>query len=153
MQAADHIAYLDHVRDSVLHSAGYSLASWGRDHGGSADSGKALRLRQSRTLYTRAGKEHMARGAISEALSVAVEMDTGMLVEVDVQLGDGMPVDPLETAREIATLESAGMISKREGVRRLHPDWTEEQVEEEAAAVAESGRMSTLTELMNGAES
>jgi hypothetical protein len=133
MQADDHVTYLNHVRELAVTMAGYSLASWGLDHGGSADSGKALKLRQSRTLLTRAGKERMAVGAIGEALSVALEMVTGGVNTVSVELGDGLPVDTLEQAQELDTLAGAGLISKAEAVKRLHPEWDEAQVEEEIA--------------------
>ena len=56
---------------------GYSKASYGRDEGGSADSGKALRLRQARTLLKKAGKDRMASEAIRNALAVALAWEDG----------------------------------------------------------------------------
>lgn len=150
MQADDHVTYLNHVRELAVTMAGYSLASWGLDHGGSADSGKALKLRQSRTLLTRAGKERQAVGAISEALSVALELVLGANVPVSVELSDGMPTDPLETAQELETLSREGLISKQEAIRRLHPDWTEDEVETEAAAIGTADRRSSLERALNG---
>lgn len=149
MQASDHIAYLDHIRELAVTMAGYSLASWGLDQGGSADSGKALKLRQSRTLLTRSGKERMAVGAISETCSVGLEMMTGSRVEVEVALADGMPRDTLELSQEVAEKRSAGVVSDKQAIRELHPEWTEKQIEDEAASLPTDDR-STISSLLNG---
>jgi hypothetical protein len=133
MQAADHQTYLQGLREQAISAAGYSLASWGLGEGGRADSGRALKLRQSRTLLTLAAKSRQAEGAISEAVSIALELVIGSEVEVSVELGDGLPVDSVEQAQELDTLASAGLISKQEAIRRLHPEWDEAQVEEEIA--------------------
>ncbi len=139
LQSSDHIAWIEHVRNTALQYAGYSLATWGLDQGGSADSGKALKLRQSRTLLTRAGKDRMGREAIAEALGVALAWADGASEVLDyrpvVELGDGMPEDPLETAQEIQTLDSAGAISTEEKVERLHPDWDDDRKAEEVRRI------------------
>lgn len=149
MQAADHIAYLDHVRELAVTMAGYSLASWGLDHGGSADSGKALKLRQSRTLLTRAGKERQAVGAISEACSVALEIVAGSRLEIETKLADGMPRDEMEIAQTIGEYRSAGVMSDEDAVRMRRPDWTEEQVALEAERLP-GERKSALDGILNG---
>ncbi len=133
MQAADHQTYLQGLREQAISAAGYSLASWGLGEGGRADSGRALKLRQSRTLLTLAAKSRQAEGAISEAVSIALEMVLGTEVEVSVELGDGMPVDTTEQATEISTLYGAGLLSERSALRRLYPEWSAGEIEEEIA--------------------
>lgn len=150
MQAADHATYTSHLREQAITAAGFSIASWGMGNGGTADSGRALKLRQSRTLLTLAAKSRQAEGAISEALSIALELVIGSEVEVSVELGDGLPVDTLEQAQELDTLASAGLISKQEAVKRLHSDWTEDQVSEEVAAIGSGARQSSLERALNG---
>lgn len=149
MQAADHQTYLSGLREQAISAAGYSLASWGLGEGGRADSGRALRLRQSRTLLTLAAKSRQAEGAIGEILSIALEMITGGVNEVSVELGDGMPSDPLELAQELDTLSDAGLISKEEAAKRLHPEFTEEQVAAEVAAIGSADRRSSLERALN----
>lgn len=129
----DHIAMVRHFMDCALEFAGYSRATWGRDDGGSADSGKALKLRQVRTLMTRAGKERMAVDAIGRALGVAIAWAHGGDVEEsrpEIELGDGMPDDRLETAQELELLTRAEAISVKEKVKRLHPEAGDEQIDE-----------------------
>lgn len=150
MQAEDHATYLSSLREQAISAAGYSLASWGLGEGGRADSGRALKLRQSRTLLTLAAKSRQAEGAISEALSIALELVLGSAVEVSTELGDGMPSDPLETAQELDTLAGAGLISKEEAVKRLHPEFTEDQVAAEVAAIGSADRRSSLERALNG---
>lgn len=139
MDAEAHKLYVSHLRDSILMYAGYSLASWGLDDGGSADSGKALRLRQARTLLTKAGKDRTARDAITAAFAAACAWHRSASdvapFEPDLQLGDGLPRDPLEDAQVVATKRAAEVESLETSIRELHPDW------DQAAIEAEVGRL------------
>ena len=141
LQAEEHLSYLRHVRESILMYAGYSLASWGLDSGGSADSGKALRLRQARTLLTRAGKERSAREAIENAVAAACAWSDGARAvepyRPEISFGDGLPTDPLEDAQEAATKRGAEAASTEQVVRDLHPEWTEDAINEEVARIKE----------------
>jgi hypothetical protein len=145
LQADDHQKWSYHLLDLAVTTSGYSLATWGRDaSGGQADSGKALKLRQTRTLLTRAGKDRMARGAIKMACGIAVTLSEGAR-EVkpflpDIKLGDGMPADPIETAQELQMLRAAGLLSDHEGLSRLNPDWDEERIELEIQRIREGSQ-------------
>lgn len=152
LEAEAHIAYIRHIVDMTLEQAGYSRATWGRDEGGSADSGKALKLRQTRTLMTRSGKESMAKDSIQKATAIALAwMRGGKPADytIEVSLGDGLPDDTFETAQEIAVLTGAEAISTEEKVRMRHPDKDDEAVEEEAKKIREenSGPQQRVPEL------
>lgn len=152
LEAEAHIAYIRHIVDMTLEQAGYSRATWGRDEGGSADSGKALKLRQTRTLMTRSGKESMAKDSIQKATAIALAwMRGGKPADytIEVSLGDGLPDDTFETAQEIAVLTGAEAISTEEKVRMRHPDKDDEAVEEEAKKIREenSGPQPRVPEL------
>ncbi len=140
MEAEDHRVYTDHLRELAVSMAGYSLASWGFGDGGRADSGRALKLRQVRTMLTRSGKERMAREAISEAAGVALALmldrDTVEGLKPAIMFGDGLPDDQVERAEELRTLREAGVLSRRQAVRELHPDWDEDRVEQELSDLA-----------------
>jgi hypothetical protein len=137
--AADHIDYVDHIRAMIVQHAGYSSATWGIGEEGRTDSGTALQLRQARTLLTRAGKERMATDTIARALGAALawyDRDGADGVKVkeyipDIALGIGLPSDPKEKAEELSTRKTAGIVSLRQAVREQHPDWSEDQVDEE----------------------
>jgi hypothetical protein len=143
MEAEDFRIYADHLRELAVSMAGYSLASWGFGDGGRADSGRALKLRQVRTLLTRSGKERMAREAISEAVGVALALMLGRgevePLKPEIQFGDGFPLDRVELAQELSTLRDAGLVSARQALRELHPDWGEARVEVEIAEIAADG--------------
>jgi hypothetical protein len=133
------IAWIDFLTDYALLTMGYSKASYGRDQGGSADSGKALRLRQSRTLLKKAGKDRQSIEALTNALAVAMALaDNGSRVRdyrADITLGDGLPRDPLEDAQEAQLWNQSGSISLEEKIRLRHPDWDQEAIEEEIAKI------------------
>ena len=133
------IAWVDFLIDACLMNMGYSKASYGRDEGGSADSGKALKMRQSRTLLKKAGKDRMASEAIRNALAVAMALEDGGSKVADyrpeVKLGDGLPRDGLEEAQEVQAWDAAGAISQEEKIRTRRPDWDEKKIDEEVEAI------------------
>ncbi len=140
LEADSHIAYMRHIVDMTLEQAGYSRATWGRDEGGSADSGKALKLRQTRTLMTRSGKESMARDSIQKATAIALAwMRGGKPADytVEINLGDGLPLDEMERAQTLAALVQSESISTERRVRELMPEADEETVQAEVERVQE----------------
>jgi Phage portal protein, SPP1 Gp6-like len=138
-QAGETIAWIDFLTDAALMFMGYSKASYGRDEGGSADSGKALRLRQARTLLKKAGKDRMAVEAITNALAVAMAWhDSGSKVadyRTEITLGDGLPRDSMEDAQEAVTWDGAGAISLEEKIRTRRPEWDEDAIDEEVERI------------------
>jgi hypothetical protein len=154
MEAEDHRVYADHLRELAVSMAGYSLASWGFGDGGRADSGRALKLRQVRTLLTRSGKERMAREAISEACGVALAMMLGRgevePLKPQIQFGDGFPLDRVELAQELSTLRDAGLVSTRQALRELHPEWDSDRIETEVAEISSDGpQRNPLEDILN----
>jgi hypothetical protein len=147
--AAETIAWIDSLVDNCLMFMGYSKASYGRDQGGSADSGKALKLRQSRTLLKKAGKDRMATDALRWTLGTAMcWLDGGTRVAdylPEIQLGDGLPRDTMEEAQEAAQWKGADAISLEELVRMRRPDWDEEQVDLEVERIREASQSQAPT--------
>lgn len=153
MESQDHELYVKHVREMAITGAGYSIASWGLDHGGGAESGRALKLRQSRTLLTRSGKERMASEAIEQAAGISLALMSGRadIPAVEVKLGDGLPVDRYELAQELAELKAAGAISTETMVRELHADWDEKMVMDEVGRIeAADARPDPVRDLLRG---
>jgi hypothetical protein len=154
MEAEDFRTYADHLRELAVSMAGYSLASWGFGDGGRADSGRALKLRQVRTLLTKSGKVRMAREAISEAVGVALALTLGRgevePLKPEIQFGDGFPVDKVELAQELSTLRDAGLVSTRQALRELRPEWDEDRVETEVAEISSDGpQRNPLEDILN----
>jgi hypothetical protein len=141
LQTPEHVEWINHIREMIVTHAGYSRASWGMGEEGRTDSGTALALRQARTLLTKAGKDRMAREAIRNAVAVALAwMDGASKIQEyrpEVMLGTGLPEDVSEKANAVTALKAAGLISERQAVRFMHPDWSEDQVDEELTAIEE----------------
>jgi hypothetical protein len=150
-QSAETIAWIDYLVDSALMFMGYSKASYGRDQGGSADSGKALRLRQARTLLKKAGKDRMAKEALINALAISMAMADNASKVADyrpeIELGDGLPRDTVEDAQEANLWQSAEAISLEEKIRLRRPDWDNEAVDEEAERIRGEKPQSTVPQL------
>lgn len=132
-----HLDWIEHIRNTILLTSGYSIASWGLDDGGQA-SGKALKLKQARTLLHRAGKDKMAIEAIKTCVAVSLAyLNKAYEIEdfkPEIKLGDGLPEDPIENAQQIQLEDSVGAISHAEKLRVIRPQWTEERVQEEVEA-------------------
>ncbi len=152
-----HLEWIGHLLETSLMHSGYSLASYGLDQGGSADSGKALKLRQSRTLLTKAGKDRMAKEAIVNALAIALAWKEGASevkdYRPDVVLGDGLPEDEIEDSSVIVSLDSAGAISLGEKVRRANPGWDQDRIDEEVAAIESAKQAEADAEAKRAAQS
>lgn len=129
---------------SVMH-AGYSPSSWAKGaDGGTAESGRALRIKLTKTLTTRSGKERMAKEAIRTALAAALAWADGngsprkiADFRPEIELGDGLPVDPAEDAAEAVQWRAAEGISTEDVVRMRRPDLDDDAVREEAARIKE----------------
>lgn len=141
--SADHIAWIDHITQLMVTCAGYSPLTWGIQ-GKTANvtravSGYAMKLAQLRTLLTRSPKEHMALQALGRSIATAVCWSEGGFEVEDflptIELGDGLPPDPLDGAQEVAYLRQAVAASTETLVKTVHPTWTPEEVEAEAEAI------------------
>jgi hypothetical protein len=137
--SAEHIEWVDHITQLMVTTAGYSPLTWGIQ-GKTASiaravSGYAMKLSQLRTLLQRSAKEHMALQALGWATATALcMMDDGHTVSdylPDIELGDGLPNDPLDGAQEVAFLRQAAAASTETLVQTVHPTWGPEAVEAE----------------------
>ena len=132
----EHIEWLDHLSQLIVSVAGYAPETWGIQ-GKTANvtravSGYAIKLAQLRTLLTRNAKQHMALQALGWAVGCTTawqigEHDVAACLPI-IELGDGMPDDPLDGAQEVLWLRQAMAASTEELVRTLHPAWDDRQV-------------------------
>lgn len=143
LYSAEAIAALDHVVQLMVTTAGYAPTTWGIQ-GQTASvqravSGYAMKLAQLRTLLNRAGKEHMALQALGWGVATAVAWNEGEKKVSDflpaIELGDGLPSDPLDGAQEVLFLRQAVAASTETLVKTVHPTWSDAQVEAEADAI------------------
>jgi len=140
---ADSRAEADDLLQRILLVAGISPESFGLGRGSSAESGRAIALRQVMTTSTVAGKRLMWEPGLRKLLSIATRMYLAHVrdrlararalrpEEIAIEFGDGLPRDFSEAIRDEVALQGAGLASKETSLRRLFPAWGEADVEAE----------------------
>ena len=128
-----------------LVACGISPKTIDADNTGEAASGTARKLAQSMTLRTVSGVGRYWQSALARALDLSLSVARTHLpawreiptttVLPSIELADGFVNDPAELARILADLDTAAAISTYEKVKALHPEWSDEQIEAEVAAI------------------
>lgn len=107
---------------------------------GGAISGTSRRLAQALTLQTVGMVGRYWQHALGQTLRLALEIERAHLgvdgipagvTAPTVTLADGLIDDEAELAKILADLDTAEAISTDQKIRRLHPEWTDEQVDDE----------------------
>ena len=143
-----HITWQNSLLDLALTAAGISPATLGRADGGNL-SGVALKLRMTLTRSVIDSKQEVWAAALAEAMGLAARLDsmtigTGDAIKpamawadpmgaFSIELGDSLPTDEEEVANTVTKARAAGVMSRRESIRRLNPGFTQEQLDEEEA--------------------
>ncbi|MBG9885133.1 hypothetical protein ABE10_00740, partial [Bacillus toyonensis] len=133
----------------ILRKAGFSQSAWG-DYTGVTGQMTATEVseRDKASERTRDKKILQERVAIARAASVALEIDGivfpgkggGRFDQPTVVFPDVSQEDPEKLARTLTLLDTASAISLEQKVRRANPDWEDDQVAAEVAAIrAERG--------------
>ena len=98
-----------------------------------------MKLAQLRTLLNRAAKEHMALQALGWAVATAIALQSGTPRVADclpgIELGDGLPSDPLDGAQEVLFLRQAMAGSTETLVKIVHPTWSPDAINAEVEAI------------------
>ena len=147
LRAESRIAEVDDIIRRILSMAGYAPQSAGLDVKGSAESGTALNVRERKSLRTSEVKKTFWWHAINDMLRAMLQLDKAVFksgVDPDVDFGVELPgnsqPDIAQLAEVVEQLERAGAVSTQTKVAMLHPDWSEEQREEEVQRIMdESG--------------
>lgn len=140
--------WLDHLIDSTLSFGGASPQLVGRSLDGAALSGTALKLKMVHSLLEASGKGRYLDRGLRRLVRMAAVFDSRPIFEggfgrswtdadtpPTINRQDGLPRDDLEAAQYVTTLVGGDAISVDARVRYLHPDWTEDQIEEEIDAI------------------
>ena len=134
----------DLVQEIVL-TAGLSPESFQLVEGG-AESGRALKLRQFRTASAVQMRQIVYGEALQKTVSVASKLavakgETGAssLEPEDVLIvwQDSLPQDRFEEVQTASIEVDSGLASRRTSIRRLHPEMTDAEIEEELARIEE----------------
>lgn len=142
------IRYLEHKQtiseaiSQVVRRAGYSVGDFGEDDSTVALTATEIEARERRSLITRDKKilywRPATRDILYGLLSVQATMfgDKSITVErPDINWTEIVLPDKLEIAQTAAALAGAEAASKQTLVQMVHPDWTEDQIDEEVQRI------------------
>jgi hypothetical protein len=142
------VTWIDHLLDTSLLLSGIAPQAVGRSVDGGAISGTALRLKMAHSLIESSGKgRHFDRG-VSWLLRAAAVIDSRRTTEggfgrkwaepdaaPTIKRSDPLPRDDNEAAQRLVLLTNADAISIEEKVRAVHPEWDQQQIDDEVAAI------------------
>jgi len=128
--------------DRIITSAGYSPQSFGLNIAGRAESGTALNVRERKSFATTSKKqtywEPAIKGIVKSMCAIYNEFLGGKLVnelEVNVEFMDSVSNNLSEVSTSVKTLADAKALSTETKVRMVHPEWTNNQVQEEVERI------------------
>lgn len=144
----DHLNTCQEFINRIVQCAGYSPQTFG-DWSGTAVTATEIQARSRTTTLTRQKKIKHWRPALAQAIYslMCVEKfyfgNTDITPELpDVEFPDNDLQNVLELAQTLSTLRTAGLMSVDVGVRMAHPDWSQEQVDDEVQKVIEQTGLS-----------
>lgn len=129
--------------EHAVRQAGYSGASFGLDGDGSAVTATEIRARTRRSMATRARKALYAGPAIADITAAWLAVLSGFRFKASgldleppvVEFADSITESPQEVATTVQLLAAAEAASTAVRVAMVHPDWTDDQVRDEVAAI------------------
>lgn len=149
LRTEEHKATCLHLIEQIVDRAGYSPASFGFSVEGRAESGTALRIRERKSMLTRAKKGNYWSDALRKFLQSfwAFDLGTGLSspydipdpTDVSIDIQDSIIPEALELSQTANSLRAAEAASTRTLVRMMHPDWPDELVDEEVALIKSEG--------------
>lgn len=125
----------------ILHTAGYSMQTFGEDEQAGAATATEIVSKDRRTMSTRDAKVRLWQPAVLAMLRKMLAMDAALFRtstdpgSVTVAFADSLQDTPLQLAQTAQAMAAAQAASTQTRVQLLHPDWDDGQVAEEVARV------------------
>lgn len=128
--------------DRIITSAGYSPQSFGLNIAGRAESGTALNVRERKSFSTTNKKQSYWEDGLKEFVKAMCVIKQSFLggnftceLDVNIAFSDGISNNMSEVSNSVKILSDAKAISTDTKVRMIHPEWTDEQVEQEVKRI------------------
>ncbi|MET9510766.1 capsid protein [Streptomyces flavidovirens] len=161
IRVKEHAETCTAIVGEAARQAGYSASTFG-DHGdGQAVTATEVKAKERRSLVTKGRKELYADPALADIVAAQLAVEMGFRFRVSglelsdpprVEFQDSISEGMGELATTAELLRRAEAASTETLVRLTHPDWDDDQVDEEAAKInGESGR-NLADPAMTGAE-
>lgn len=129
--------------ERIVSNAGWSPQTFGLNIAGRAESGVALRVRESKTYFTRQRKAGWFSVAVGDVAEMLLAIDRTIFKRTEhgvyrpsAELPEGTAT-PGELAQTLTALRSAEAASTETLVRMLHPEWSDDQVDAEVSRINE----------------
>lgn len=147
IRTEDFLRAIDHFRRVILAAAGYSPSTFGLTDDGGAMTATEVAARQSLSFTTRKRKVLGVKPADEAILTKALAVDAAVFpaggakpYRVSVDFPDGVSEDPKAIAEQNQMDFNSQSASIEERVRKRNPDWDNDRVDTEVAAIkAETG--------------
>lgn len=148
----EHLKTCESLFLQIVSQCGYNPQTFGMvEYGKQSDSGTALRIRERKSLLTREKKSRYWQSALwsllvqMQELDIASNLSSSYAVEeTHVELQDSVVTDEKEQSETLRNLDQAKAISTYMKVKRLHPEWEEEDVEAEVKRILDDQGASPL---------
>lgn len=128
--------------DRIITSAGYSPQSFGLNIAGRAESGTALNVRERKSFATTNKKQAYWEDGLKKLIVAMCMIKQQYLggkftneLNINIAFSDGISNNLTEVSNAVKTLADAKAISTDTKVRMVHPEWTDEQVDEEVERI------------------
>lgn len=139
MRVEKYLEAIEATRQRAISATGWSNITFGLENASAQMTATEIRARSTRTIHTHKAKSRHARAGLGDLLTAWVQMDAAIngyappVGRVEVAMAEPVQATELDEATTVQTLRAAGVASTRYAVTRLHPEWTEDQIEAEIA--------------------
>lgn len=148
IRSQQHQETAQELLEKCYSQAGYSPASFGMGEGGHSNmTATEVKAKESKSFKTRNKKAMYLQGALEEILEQMLLVDNkyfnqnNIETRPQVSLQDSVQTDPMEMADSINKLHQAQALSIDTKVRKLHPNWNENQIESEVDKIMRENGM------------
>ena len=128
--------------DRIITSAGYSPQSFGLNIAGRAESGTALNVRERKSFSTNNKKQSYWEDGLKELVKAMCVIKQKFLggnftcdLDVNIAFSDCISNNLADISNSVKLLSDAKAISTDTKVRMVHPEWTDEQVNQEVERI------------------
>jgi A118 family predicted phage portal protein len=137
----EHVQSMVHLLERIYAACGYSAQTFG-EAGDVAVTATEVTSREKLTILTRASKIVVVRPEISLLLAALMDVDEFAFsgpgrndILPNIEFSDAASENPEVLARTLQLLNLSESTSIKTRVTMLHPDWDEEQIDIEVAAI------------------
>lgn len=141
IRASQHLETAQEFLERIIINAGFSPQSFGLKIEGRAESGTALNIRERRSFISKSKKETFWKTRLEKLLKSFIKVNNEVFSanipdnNVVVEFQDSITNDLNSLASSIDLINRAQAASVKTKVSIIHPDWTDNQVNNEVMAI------------------